>query len=228
MKAMKNNKSPAAKRGGVVKSIRLTPMKRSMKLAKVQIETFETKCPHIVVSIGSRKADPNVAAFIKPMSDHFVADIEAGSTNVSEEWGICMFVPLRAAGSPNVAKKVANDSNYIWEGMVSIKTDENASTRAIGENIAAKFSQYSTESYQKQKFEFKGVAGGEEAKAVNAYLLDHDATTLLRMIYAEASKEELEGDGEILKAFYGSEGYGKKVLESYSEVAWAGLLDQAE
>lgn len=209
---------------GVQKSVISSPFKpRSQGESRFIVNSFETSVDEIVISFATRRTAKDNAAFIRPMIKAFTEDFE----DLGGKWSITSFAARRIPGGGNVTMKSSPDSNYYWDAIISIRKDVNTlSVNQIGMNIAAAFSGYSNgkEKYEKQSFEYQELLNDDGPKPVNYYLLDHDVLVLLRMIYSNASKDEILGDEDILHEFFGSTEAGTAVLARIGEVEWEGLL----
>jgi hypothetical protein len=189
------------------------------------VTTVETLVDEVLISYCSRKDNEQIAAYLKPLADHFVDQMEKGNTQISEEWLISAFMTRRVLGSTtNTPLKTTNGSTFDWEALITIVPSPQADSAAdVNSTIAMKFSQYESESYKRQRFESKLLQGPR--KPVNHYLLDNDSAVLMRIIYGDSSKEELMADNDVMTAFFGSTEYGRKVLEGFGKLQWNLLLE---
>ena len=133
-----------------------------------------------------------------------------------------------AGSSTNSPQKTGKGLAYDWECMVTINPEpDNVSAEDIGNTIAAKFSQFESEAFKRQRFELNMLTGPEkkEMNPVNYFLLDDDVLTLLRIVYSEATKEDLMADDDVMMQFFGSATYGRKFLGSLNELKWELVLD---
>ena len=60
-------------------------------------------------------------------------------------------------------------------------------------------------------------------KPVNWHLLDEDAAVILKQIYSESNKRDLEEDEDIMIAFFGTLEHGQEVLGAQSETDWENM-----
>ena len=125
-----------------------------------------------------------------------------------------------AGSSTNSPQKTGKGLAYDWECMVTINPEpDNVSAEDIGNTIAAKFSQFESEAFKRQRFELDMLTGSEkkEMNPVNYFLLDDDVLTLLRIV--------LMADDDVMMQFFGSATYGRKFLGSLNELKWELVLD---
>ena len=132
-----------------------------------------------------------------------------------------------AGSSTNSPQKTGKGLAFDWECIVTINPEPDVSAEDIGNTIAAKFSQFESDSFKRQRFELNMLTGPEkkEMNPVNYFLLDDDVVTLLRIVYSEASKEDLMSDDDVMTQFFGSPTYGRKCLGSFNELKWELVLD---
>ena len=68
-----------------------------------------------------------------------------------------------------------------------------------------------------------------DPKPVNWDLLDEDAAVILRsvlkQVYSESNKCDLEEDEDIMIAFFGTLEHGQEVLGAHSEIDWENMWD---
>ena len=62
-----------------------------------------------------------------------------------------------------------------------------------------------------------------DPKPVNWHLLDEDAAVILKQIYSESNKRDLEEDEDIMIAFFGTLEHGQEVLGAQSETDWENM-----
>ena len=63
----------------------------------------------------------------------------------------------------------------------------------------------------------------DDPKPVNWYLLDTDTAVILKQVYYESDKCDLEEDKYIMIAFLGTLEHGQEVLRAHSEIAWKNM-----
>ena len=64
-----------------------------------------------------------------------------------------------------------------------------------------------------------------DPKPVNWHLLDKDTAVILKEVYYESDKCDLEEDEDIMIAFFGTLEHGQEVLGVHSEIAWENIGD---
>ena len=65
----------------------------------------------------------------------------------------------------------------------------------------------------------------DDPKSVNWHLLDKDAAVILKQVYSESDKCDLEEDEDIMIAFFGTFEHGQEVLGAHSEIPWKNMWD---
>ena len=63
----------------------------------------------------------------------------------------------------------------------------------------------------------------DDPKPVNWHLLDEDAAVILKQVYSESNKCDLEEDEDIMIAFFGTLEHGQEVLGAHSEISWKNM-----
>lgn len=212
----------------IKKSVRKIPIKPSGKAAvRFIIRSIQTLVPEIIVSYCSRVSDESIGAFIKPMTDKYAEDVEAGGS-APHDFNVQYICSRRAIGAGNVPKKVSMDQPYEWEALITIIDEGSMTANAVGENLAEQFSAFKSEKYETQGFKFvspnESDVGLPQGQPLNYYLLDWDCVVLLRNIYSETTKEDLMDNEEIMNQFFGSIDGGEAVLSNVSQMKWESIF----
>ena len=219
--------APASKKKSgksVQKCIRKLPFKpRGKSGARFVVKSIQSSVPEVIVSYCYRSSDPNSAAFVKPLIDGYCADIDTNGC-LSDQWNV-HYVSSRRALEGNVSMKANSDSSYDWDCFVSIVTESGVGANDISENLANRFSEFKAENFDSAMFRAHDESDdNEDPPALNTLLMDYDVVFVLRLIYSNATKEEIMMDEEILKIFFGSVLEGKRVLNNFSKFKWESMF----
>ena len=63
----------------------------------------------------------------------------------------------------------------------------------------------------------------DDPKPVNWYLSDNDTIVILKQIYSDSTKSELEEDEGIMTQFFGTVEQRRSVLGAHSESTWTNM-----
>lgn len=63
-------------------------------------------------------------------------------------------------------------------------------------------------------------------KHLSHYLLNEDAAKVLRLIYADSSKDDLMADDDIMQDFYGSAKDGSAYLAGLDDETWENFAEE--
>jgi hypothetical protein len=194
------------------------PLKKPQTKWGNWVDIHETLVDCIMVAWFTR-FDKVEAPYIRSVVDAFENDTSA--EDFQNEWNIIGFFS-RVLEHKNKCMPKSIGSPFNWEAVVIVKKNADDTVESLGRNLATKMTQFAKATAQNPNpppFVFR-KAHVANPHPLNSYLLDEDATAILKRMYSDSNKSDLLEKDEVLESFFGSRAYGETVLTEMSNDEW--------
>ena len=189
-----------------------------------KITTVKVAADNVFVSWSTRPGGKNVSSYLKPYKDYFNLHCNENDGLLMNDWKISGFLTRRKYDEdyPMENEKLTGspDAAWLWEAIITIVPPNNGDTpvtaASVGKHIASTFTNFDDDKTNRSKASFVYHRDASEAQPapLSRYIVDDDVVQVIKLMYANLhKKEDVLGNDELLKSFFGVADRGRSLLE---------------
>lgn len=177
-----------------------------------------TAC-NVVKIMYTRRPGRNQSGFTRPFQKQFQNDPE----EQGDKMKISLIVPRRDNRNHDAdeAMYARPDASYLWWSFVYVSSDTSTNLTPLGEHYATCFTKIANESSEFRgdfnKFVFLRDETTVPPRPVNYYMRNEDTIKVLKMVYSNSLKQELQEDASVMEDFFGSLEEGSRILSAMTD-----------